>query len=129
MEPEGALNVWQIKNNNSIKGGKYGPGTTIYAGNQNSQVGGNTKGGNGGVNTGNGGGGGTFSMPIQMPPIARRSLDYLETRDADAEADANMDIYYELYAREAFADPEAEAEEFDLHARDAFFDDGYELDY
>ena len=56
----------------------------------------------------------------------------MSKRDAEIEdilaraADADLDdIYFELVAREAFPDPEAEAEpeEFDIYERDVFFFD------
>lgn len=46
----------------------------------------------GGANYGNGGAAGSLSVPISVPPIpARRSLEYLETRDAFADPDADAE--------------------------------------
>lgn len=83
---------------------------------QNQVKGGNTVGGKGGVNSGTGGAGGSLSVPVSLPPMPMRrdllDLDDVYARDLEAE--------YELFAREAFADPEAEAEA-------EFFED--ELEY
>jgi hypothetical protein len=94
---------------NNFSKGKYGDGNVINANTMNQQKGGNTKGGRGGNNSGNGGGGGSFSVPVSLPPMPmRRDVDDLEyfglsARDVDELFDA-------LYARDAYADPEAFAE-------------------
>ena len=67
-------------------------------------------------------------MPGMGPMFpSRRDVEYLElsAREAEAEADADLDVFYELLAREAYADPEAEAEadDLDLYIRDAYLDD------
>lgn len=58
-----------------------------------------------------------------MPPIpARRSLEYLEARD-------DLDVYLgELFARDAYADPEAEAEPEEFDLADILYTRGFGLE-
>ena len=66
---------------------------------------------------------------MPFPPLSRRDAEIEDILARAAEADLD-DIYFELFARDAYADPEAEAEpeEFDLYERDVFFFDS-EYDY
>ena len=81
-------------NHNQLKGDKFNGGhNTFNMQSMTQQKGGNTQGGNGGANSGKGGQGGSFSVPVSLPPMPMR-------RDAFAAPE----MFYELYERDAFLD-------------------------
>ncbi|MCJ1478654.1 hypothetical protein MMC13_007335 [Lambiella insularis] len=83
------------KNQNTInKTNLRGNGQIINMSSSTAQRGGNTVGGPGGANSGNGGKGGGFSYSasVQMPPIPRKR--WLQAREAELDArEAELDLY------------------------------------